>query len=502
MSMTSGRRAAAIGGVAAAVALAALPGAAQAGVTLTPHLYATGNSQGAQYDYAAVLTSSEAGGLVASIGGEGVAETHLNGATPADDATVFSRANELLAVDPASPSPSGQNTTMGLQVDGVNAWIGGLWANSSAGGLNVPYVNYDVPTVSTTTTPLGDGGARIDEHDTVQTCQVGDPTYYPLAGFDCPGTVGSGVSFDVTTTMSSAGDVLRREWAISSTDGSPHTVRLVLHDGAYGVVAPRVWRLPGDTGYATRTTGELVTAPAAGPFTLEARSSTNDAPDGADLESGLGAITYSVAPTSMRFVNAHELIDTYDLSVPAVGAASLTFVLSTEPSQTALDAAVTAAEASLGGGGGGGGGGGETPGGGDRPGDTPGDGNPGSGSDPGTTPGPGSAPATNRQIDHSTGTGTPRAAAYALPSIARSGSAKLARGRLSLGYAASCPGRGPACSVAIAVTSKPKARKGHKATMKTLAKTTVSIPAGKRLVLSAKAKLSQATLRRAAPRPG
>jgi hypothetical protein len=376
---------------------------------------------------------------------------------------------------------------MGLQVDGVNAWIGATWEQGNGGTL--PFIDYSgIPTVDASSVELDGGDSRVVEHDTVRVCTANDPTHYPLEGFSCAAIGDAGVTLNVTSTTSPNGDVLRREWSIRSTDGRAHTVRLVLHDGAYGAVATRAWKLPGDSGYARRANGDAVAIPPAGPFTLEMRSAANNAPDGADPATGLGAITYGTAPTSLRFLNAHELVGTYVVNVPAGGAAPLTFVLSTEGDQPSLDAAVTAAEASLGGGGASGpgnGGGGDAPGGG-----TPG----------GETPGGSSGPISSPGGGHDVST-PPRkqAPAAPLPAIVRRGKARVAKGKLALGYAASCSRGGPACVVGIALTTKGKAKRGHRAKLVTLASGSVRIAAGRRAPLSVKTKLGAQALRRAKP---
>jgi hypothetical protein len=488
--MTGGWRAGALAtaATAAGVALAALPAAAQAGASLTWYSFPA-NDGSVAYDYSAVLDGPNAVAFVGSAGSAGGVETLLGAA--ANDVIVFSRANVLFDVDPASPTQRGPGTTMGLQVDGVNAFTGATW--QLAGGDRVPFTAYaGVPAVDASTVELDGGVARAVEHDTVRVCSAHDPTYYPLAGFTCAEIADVGVAIDVTSTESANGDVLRREWSIRSTDGRAHTVRLVLHDGAYGGAAARAWKLPGDNGYARRATGDVVAVPPAGPFTLEMRSAANNAPNGADPATGLGAITYGTAPSSLRFLNAHELVGTYVVNVPAGGAAPLTFVLATEGDQPSLDAAVSAAEASLGGGasGPGGGGGGDAPGGG-----TPGGGTPG-----GESPGVGSGPVSSPGGGHDTGT-PPRkpAPAAPLPTIVRSGKAHVANGTLALGYAASCSRSGPACTVGIALTTKGKAKRGHRPTLVTLARGSVRVAAGRRAPLRVKTKRSARALRRAKP---
>ncbi|HEY4278800.1 MAG TPA: hypothetical protein VGM91_11290 [Conexibacter sp.] len=243
-----------------------------------PLTIGNGENAAKRADVAADLGGTAALTFLSSAGGEGVDDTFLLGPEPSTGATVFTGSNAIPRFDPQSPALSGDTELLGLRVDGANALTGTSW--SDAGGKMSPFVDYDdIPTVAASASVASDGSLVVDEHDTVRACPSGT-TLLPLGDFSCSQNaeyvVDPGVGLDVTTTVSPSGSVVRRDWAIGSTDGATHAVDLVVAHGVAG--AGRVWRLPGGS-YQPRAAGEVVTSalPASGPFTVAAR--TSGAPD-------------------------------------------------------------------------------------------------------------------------------------------------------------------------------------------------------------------------------
>ncbi len=501
-----------------------------------------------QYEASGVLGGLTAASFLSSMGSGGL-DSFLLTSDPADDAQVFGGTNGIRPFDPQHPQVNGTGNVFGLQVDGKDAYTGPTWVN--AGGNGIPYQNYaHRPSVSTTRTIAADGALVVTEHNTLAVCPS-DDSYYPLGGFSCSMNTGvltdPHVSIDVSTTASPTGDVIRRDWSLASTNGSAHTVRLVLDHVISG--SGREWRLPG-VAYTPHMNGDVVTGalPAAAPFSLAVRKAGNPDPDPVK---GLGSLTFSTVPTELRFTGTRQLTATYNLSVPATGTRKLSFVFASEDNQAAIDAAQAAAQSAI------------SPavsiavplagatvtadhvtvsgsasdasglsglmvngsavtvaGDGSWTTDLPlvlGDNavaavvtnvfgatataqrtvtrvippiqqqqppaDPGPGPDPTPDPGPGPAPGP---------TLTP-----ASPVLVRTGKAKLKKHSLALGYSVQCPGTGPACTVTLSLAPKAKGKRGKK--VKPLGRATVTVPAGRTVALKIKVAKAKKALKKAKP---
>ena len=451
--------------------------------TVFPLKLTSGTNAGGIRDFSWDAAGLEASAQIGSIAGSGIAATQLIGPEPSKGAGVFRVANAVARFAPGSPTAgTGNGRVLGLQVDGVNTWLAASWVD--AGGDATPFGSYgNVPLVGAAPSVAATGALTLAEHDALRRCTGTDPSQYPLGGLTCQDSlVDPGVKLDVTTTVPPAGDVLRRDWSFVSTDGKPHDVDLVLSDfvsSSSGAVA-RAFRI-GAGAYAEHAEGDVVTdqLPVAGPFSIAVGRAGGPAVDPVE---GFGAITASDVPTALRFTGPRQLTASYHLSVPASGSGkALTFFYATEDHQAAVDADILAAESALratplGGtttpdGGsptppnetGGAGGGGGTP-------------VPGANAIPGVTPGAGDRPA--------------------MPTLTRSGKARLRGKRLTLGYAVACPGTGPACRADVSLA--PPRKKSRKAP-RPLGKAILTIPAGRTLTLLLTVKAKKAAIRRAKP---
>lgn len=445
--------------------------------TVLPVTFANGSNAGKQRDYAWDVAGLGANAKVASIGSSGVSMTQVVGTEPSAGPRVFFGANAVAKFAPGSPTAgTGNGRVLGLRVDGVNTWLSNPW--SDAGGDATPLSSYDqVPTVATTTSVGADQSVALAEHDALRQCSgpSADPSQYPLGGFTCPNAlIDPGVKIDVTTTISPEGTRVLRDWALNSTDGQPHTVDLVLVDyvsSSNGANA-RAFRA-GSGGYSAHEEGDDLTSqlPASGPWSITARRLGGPSTDSVD---GFGAITFATLPSTLRFTSSRQLTATYHLAVPATGPAALRFIYSTEASEPAIDADVTAAEAALRGGSGG-----EL---------TP---------TPTPTPLAGDTqPPGANTIPGVSATPTPTIGAAGL---VRSGKARLKGRKLTLGWAVRCPASATGAPCQAVVRLAPPRKRGSKRAPKPFGKATVTVKSGQTVPLVLTVKATKAALRRAKP---
>ncbi len=158
-------------------------------------------------------------------------------------------------------------------------------------------------------------------------CDGADP-YQPSAS-TCPRFDDTGVRLQRVVTTSDGGRVVRLTDTWSSADGNSHVLDLIYDDyaGVFGNAdAERGWQFPGQSGFTQYTTGASVPAPTSAPGSILTHTNVT-APDG-DPSQGFGAITFSHAPSGLRFANSSELEEHQLLTVPAGGSTSLTYVYS------------------------------------------------------------------------------------------------------------------------------------------------------------------------------
>ena len=375
-----------------------------------------------------------AGGTVAdtgytAAGNTGIDSMSLLSNDPGELGRVFNNADSIPALDPTgprAPSSAGQHGPLtGILVDGVNAFTGPTWESAITPSLSLVFRDYrPFPSVGVTINPvLGPGDRFVEvENDAVVACRGSDPMWYLPQGATCTGLVDSGVRLTVSTIVSPAGNAVIRSWRLASTDGRAHDVKLwIAHAAATNGVLPRAWKLPGDTGYATRSGGDAPTASVATPWI--ARFNSVGAADG-DTSQGVGAVAASAVPSALRFASARELDAKYPLAVPPVGDAELRFVYVGAATQTTLESDLAAALATVDG-----------------------------GSGPGGSGGPGSG----------NGGDSPRAGVPG-PKLTRTAKAVLGTdGALALGYTLGCPAAdaAPPCFATVTLT-QPVARR-HRA---------------------------------------
>jgi hypothetical protein len=365
-----------------------------------------GSNNGKLYDFYATAGGTSADAYVDSAGGEGLSYTGLVNGEPSELGQVFGDSGFIPELDPTGPTSDGDGPLTGMLVDGVNVFNGAEWEDHAiTGTTRIPFSSYaNFPLVTVTQSSAPDGSFVVSEHDLISECTGSDPMYYRPGGFTCQNLVDSGVALDVVTTISPAGNVVDRLWRVGSTDGRAHQVALWMGNDAASNALPRAWKGPGETMYAQHSSGDTLPPPAAGAWAAEFHSV--GAADG-DTSEGVGALVVGSAPAALRFAGQYELDGKFSVAVPAGGATQLDTVYISDATQAALDADVAAAIARLsgrspGGGGGGGGGG---------------------------------------------GVGTK-------PALSRTGKALLGlTGKLSLGYALTCPAdAATSCSASVVLT--------------------------------------------------
>jgi hypothetical protein len=161
--------------------------------------------------------------------------------------------------------------------------------------------------------------------ESLVSCHGTDP-YKPITIAACPSFDDTGIRLTRTTTTSDGGRVVTLTDTWSSTDGNSHSLDLLYDDYSGTPANAQGWQFPGQSGFTQYAAGASAPAPSSAPGSILVHTDVN-APDG-DPSQGFGAITFGQAPTGLRFATSTELEEHQLLTVPAGGAASLSYVYS------------------------------------------------------------------------------------------------------------------------------------------------------------------------------
>lgn len=173
-------------------------------------------------------------------------------------------------------------------------------------------------------------------------CQGG--VAYPPTILTCPSFAGAGVTLQRNVTMNEGGQVVTMTDTWSSADGAAHNLDL-LYDDRVGLdtsSAERGYELPGQSGFTPYSAGETISGPSAAPGSVLVRTNLG-APDG-DSSEGVGAITFSNAPSDFVFAGNNELEEHDVLHVPASGSTSLSYIYSVGYTVADVEAEALAAQ--------------------------------------------------------------------------------------------------------------------------------------------------------------
>jgi PASTA domain len=176
------------------------------------------------------------------------------------------------------------------------------------------------------------GDSVIHETDSFASC-TGNPAYPPTHA-TCPSFTSTGVKDDRTIVQNQSGHVVLITDNYSSTDGHQHSIDLLYENDQYlnrSKPADTGYVIPGQSGYAVRHLGDTLTVPDR-PDTVYVK---NVAVADGDPYTGQGAITYSVAPSQIKFICPPTYSDTcftmhYSATVPATGSLTYKFGYSTD----------------------------------------------------------------------------------------------------------------------------------------------------------------------------
>ncbi len=222
--------------------------------------------------------------------------------------------------DYADNPAASDSARSGIQVDGQDAY-GPYTAQSKNGGASgLPAV-----TINSITQNASNGDLTIVETEPIVTCNSGCTAFSP-----------SGVQVQRTITQTDDGHIVYIDDAYSSTDGSSHTVNLLLENNqnfAVGGPTPAnvSYEFPGESTFSPHASGDTVSVPATAPASILVEN--NAEPDGSTL-GGRGAITYG-QPVSNPFVFGTSFgASVFDasnvLTVPASGSVPVRYAYSTE----------------------------------------------------------------------------------------------------------------------------------------------------------------------------
>ncbi len=243
------------------------------------------------------------------------------------------------------------STRSEIQVDGTDAYgataVGEL-ANGAAGFPTFGFSYSQDP---------GNGDLTIEEDDQISTCPG---QAYPPDG--CPAFADSGVGDERRIEQTHGGRLVEITDRFSSTDGLPHNLDLLPQQGvrlSASSPAQVAYRFPGQSGFATHSSGESVPFAAGAPGVVYMRAP--GAPDG-DTATGQAAIVFD-RPSSPATFNTIYFGDSdfhfhQQVAVPATGAATVRFAYVQGYASAEVEALAEEVERSFGTGGGGAGGGG------------------------------------------------------------------------------------------------------------------------------------------------
>ncbi|HEY3831441.1 MAG TPA: hypothetical protein VGO03_04060 [Acidimicrobiia bacterium] len=273
-------------------------------------------SSGTTYGYTAI--SEEADGAVEQIdaGNCGVALVTTI-ATPSMEQQGASGTGCSLALPPQN-LPNG--TASSIKVDGHTAYLPSAVHDYLIGALSLPLAQ---PALTTSFAVTAAGDTTVTESAPLMRCSVSDT--YPPTSTSCPNLVSAGVKFTrVSQTIRSAHQVRVRDTFVS-TDSAAHTLALEYQQsvsppqtGANGYVFPGH-----GTAFAAATPGQVVSGLGTKAATMLVRSDLYSM-DG-DPAAETDALTWSKAPSQIKFAQADQFDMNYALTVPAGGTAFLGF---------------------------------------------------------------------------------------------------------------------------------------------------------------------------------
>ena len=159
-------------------------------------------------------------------------------------------------------------------------------------------------------------------------CANGATTYPPA----CPAWTDAGLS-DRATTVGDHGGRLVRHTDVWSNPGPVARQLDVWYQLSTSNPAAQ-WRFPGEAAFSGHTGGDTIPAPPAGPASVLVA----DAPGQADYLHPRGSVTWSSAPSALRFTASNRLYLHYVRTVAAGGAAAISLAFATDGPQANAEA--------------------------------------------------------------------------------------------------------------------------------------------------------------------
>jgi hypothetical protein len=214
--------------------------------------------------------------------------------------------------------PPEEATRSAIQVNGLNAYLPGSipWLTAKAGFEPLSFGTAWDSTHDTVT---------ISETDALMVCAA--PGGYPPIPSNCPALAAAGIQLQQTTTLESGDQVARVSQTFNDTDGTAHTLDLLVSQAAHAYEAGGApgFEFPAQGQFATHGSPDAYAPFPPGPGTIDVLADASAAPSGSNP---IGAITYSTPPQSAAFVNARTaqtatFLMHYVESIPAGGSVNL-----------------------------------------------------------------------------------------------------------------------------------------------------------------------------------
>jgi hypothetical protein len=216
----------------------------------------------------------------------------------------------------SSPAQSDQSRP-GIEVDGQPAY-----APATANAINPAATGQLAVSLGTVAQNPRNGDLQLAETEPLVRC-MGDP--FPATAANCSAFVSSGVQLQRTIEQTDEGHVVKIDDSYTSSDGSAHSLSLLLGNDQDGASGTPEYQFPGQSSFAAHQRGDAVTVPSQGPGSILIDSA------------GAGAaITYAQPPSGAFLFSSEDGFDApAQLTVPSSGSATISYAYATEPTVAA-----------------------------------------------------------------------------------------------------------------------------------------------------------------------
>ncbi len=266
------------------------------------------------YDYYFYAPGLAAGSDPLSFGDCGLDDSYLW------DPTVFGQ-NDVAGFycnDYVSTSAASNSSRSGLEVSGHPAYAPAMEKVSTPG--------FQPLVINSVSQNTSNGNLTLVETEPIVRC-ISDASY----GSSCPSYVSAGVQLKRRITQTDNGHIVYFRDAWSSTDAGTHSVNLLLENDQFFADSTLSYKFPGQSTYATHTSGDHVSVPSRAPASALVEGVGSSGPV------AYGAITYAQAPSGSFAFASDKVFDAPNaFTVTSSKGASVGYAYSTDYAQAAV----------------------------------------------------------------------------------------------------------------------------------------------------------------------